>query len=131
MLKVTAVVLLFVAFVYCHQWMSYPEPRTTNCVLNGLIFGDMCAGGQCSQRSRKFWLRQNELYDEYPCGGNPSDSIDQISTQYCYFSTWDDEDRENNYNMTISRPVTGSVCFCDYYFLYIFYLFFIFLVCCW
>lgn len=109
MMKVQFLLLLcFIAAVYSHQWMSEPVPRTGNCVLNGIIFGDMCAGGQCSQRSRKFWLRQNELYDNYPCGGSPSTDIDQISTQYCYYSTWDDADRQDNYNMTVSQPIVGS-----------------------
>lgn len=106
----TFLLILFVACVSCHQWMSWPAPRTENCVLNGLIFGDVCSGGQCSQRARPFWLNYNSLYDNYPCGGNPSSEIDQISTQYCYYSTWDDEDKEKHYNMTIAQPVTGSVC---------------------
>jgi len=97
-----------VAIVASHQYMGWPVPRTGNCVLNGMIFGDMCEGGQCSQRSRPFWLRQNSLYDNYPCGGNPSTEIDQISTQYCYYSTWDDEDKQDIFNMTISQPVTAS-----------------------
>jgi hypothetical protein len=106
---VSVLCLLLVALVTSHQYMGWPVPRTGNCVLNGMIFGDMCNGGQCSQRSRPFWFRQNSLYDDYPCGGNPSTEIDQISTQYCYYSTWDDEDKQNLFNMTIAQPVTASV----------------------
>ena len=52
---------------------------------------------------------------------------DVNGNEYIWEYEANDEDRENNYNMTISRPVTGSVCFCDYYFLYIFlFIFYIF-----
>jgi len=102
------VVLLFVGVCLCHQWMSYPNPRTDNCVLNGLVFGDLCEGGQCSQRNRKFWFDQNKLYNEFPCGGNPSPVIDQISVQYCAYTTWDDEDRVNKYDMNKSMPTVAS-----------------------
>eukprot|EP00164_Ancoracysta_twista_P001415 GFYU01001845.1.p1 GENE.GFYU01001845.1~~GFYU01001845.1.p1 ORF type:complete len:354 (-),score=116.53 GFYU01001845.1:51-1112(-) len=101
---VAVLAIACVASVSGHKWMGDPLDRTNECLLNGVIIGDLVNGQQDGNNGRAFHFNYNQLYAHRACGGANDASINQGLIAYC----GNMDTKPDLFDMDVAKPVAKT-----------------------